>query len=455
MYICTLLECQTNTNRENMTTIWKCSEDPSDITHELTGQVSTNRNILLLCRWANGKVGAIFPVNDSLILCFSEVKAGSRNDPKLDFMPTQERLTDNSDINSHIISCGGIVAHWLLNSCGLHPVKTGLELFKDFNFRKNILYTLRERPYIEPLYESHLEKARTTARKDFELKQNLLRTQPGSWKPENKREFEFSLEDHLKEERRILYYDERNLFPFFRREDIEFMRAIAQDYQEYIQYKLDNSSISEAEEGKKTKGKKPKEDKPFVPTQDTFKIENTTEERLKLIFQFCIDQKWLDGSTRVEDWLLLFKGVPSPVLMVWKKEKSPALRDLFWMMDRDEDAEQKTFLESRRNYLHVVSSHFVSKKPSKGNPPAYITDFGGRNNQKQYEQPIELCRRILAWPKDKEIDLNALIYEMAEEQEKRMIDEAQTDNVSINKENAALQQGQRTSRETIRHTKIK
>lgn len=433
-----------------MTTIWKCSEDPNDITPELTGQVSKNRNILLLCRWANGKVGAIFPVDNRLTLCFSKVKAGSRNDPELVLNPIQDNLTDNSNIDSHIISCGGIVAHWLLDSCGLHPTKNGWEILNDINFRKNILHALRERPYIEPLYEQHLETARTTANKLFESQLDEIRTQPGAWKPENKSKFVFSLENHLKEERRMSQYDERHLYPFFRHEDIEFMHAIAQDYQEYIQYKLDNSSISETEEGKK-----PKEEKPFVPTQDTFKIENTTEERLKLIFQFCIEQKWLDGSTRVEDWLLLFKGVPSPVLMVWEKEKSPALRDLFWMMDRDEDAEQKTFLESRRNYLHIVSSHFVSKKPSKGNPPAYITDFGGRNNQKKYEQPIELCRRILAWPKDKEIDLNVLIYEMHEEQKKRMIEEVQLENVSINKENAAQQQGQRTPRETIRHTKIK
>lgn len=444
-------------NKEIMTTIWKCSEDPSDITHELTGQVSTNRNILLLCRWANGKVGAIFPVNDSLILCFSEVKAGSRNDPKLDFVPTQERLTDNSDINSHIISCGGIVAHWLLDSCGLHPTKTGLELFKDFNFRKNILYILRERPYIEPLYESHLEKARTTARKDFELKQNVLRTQPGSWKPENKREFEFSLEDHLKEERRILYYDERNLFPFFRHEDVEFMRAIAQDYQEYIQYKLSCAFTNTSTQPEDKETTTQKEKKPFVPIQDTFEIENTNEERLRLVFQLCIDQKWLDELTRVEDWLKLFAGVPSDVRMVWDNDARHALRNLFWMMDREYDAERKTFLKPRKNYLQVVSSHFVSEKPSKENPQPYITDFNGRNNQQQYKQPIEFCRRVL-----KGEDFDIIIFEMVEAQKKSedqksksMFGEGQPDNIIIDEDNAALQRGQRTPRKPIRQTKIK
>lgn len=443
-------------NKEIMTTIWKCSEDPNDITPELTGQVSKNRNILLLCRWANGKVGAIFPVDNRLTLCFSKVKAGSRNDPELVLNPIQDNLTDNSNIDSHIISCGGIVAHWLLDSCGLHPTKNGWEILNDTNFRKNILHALRERPYIEPLYEQHLETARTTANKLFESQLDEIRTQPGAWKPENKSKFVFSLENHLKEERRMSQYDERHLYPFFRHEDIEFMRAIAEDYQEYIQYKLNTLSIDvppQTIDGKKEIEKK----KPFVPTKDTFEIQNTTAERLRQVFQLCIDQKWLDELTRVEDWLKLFAGVPSDVRMIWNNDARHALRDLFWMMDREFDAERKTFLKPRKNYLQIVSSHFMSEKPSKGNPQPYITDFTGRNNQQQYNQPIEFCRRVL-----KGEDFDKIIFEMLEAQKKSedqknesMIDEAMPENVTIDEDNAALQQGQRTPRKTIRQTKIK
>ena len=440
-----------------MTTNWKCSEDPNDITHELTGQISKNPNILQLCRWANGKVGAIFPIKDSQTLCFSKVKAGNRNDPELVLNPLQEMPTNNSDIDSSIISCEGIVAHWLLDSCGLHPTKTGFEILNDTNFRKNILYALKERPHLEPLYEKHLEVALTTARKLFESQQDEIRTQPGSWKPENKREFKFSLENHLKEERRMLQYDERHLYSFFRQEDIEFMRDIAKDYQEYIQSKLDNSSISQTEEENITKGKKPNEEEPFVPTQDTFEIKNTTVERLKLIFQFCIDRKWLNALTRVEDWLKLFTGVPSDVCMVWDYDARHALRDLFWMMDRECDAEEKTFLKPRKNYLQIVSSHFVSVKPSKENPHPYITEFNGRNNQQQYKQIIEYCRRIL-----KGEDIDIIIYEMLQAQEeskdqknKSIIEETMPDNIKIDEDNAALQRGQRTPRKPIRQTNIK
>ena len=140
--------------------------------------------------------------------------------------------------------------------------------------------------------------------------------------------------------------------------------------------------------------------------------------------------------------------------MVWDIKKSDALRDLFWMMDREKDAEGKSFLKPRRDYLHVVSSHFVSEKPSKSNPTPYITVFSGRNNKKEYEQPIEFCRRILAWPKDKEIDINTIIFEMTEEYKKKeMIFQVQPD-TNIDKNNAAMQDGQRTPRETIRQTKI-
>lgn len=442
-----------------MITTWKCSEDPKDITHDLTGQVSQDSTLLQLCRWGNGRVGAIVPVSGSLMLYFSEVLAdSSRGCPQLDFKPAYGKERDAQDLDSHIVSCGGIVARWLLDSRGLHPDSHGFAMLNDPNFRANILHTLKENPYFDTLYETHFEAAREEARRIFESLQNERRKKLGAWKPENK-EFKFSLEEHLKEERRMSQYDERHLYPFFRQDDIKFMRAIVQDYQEYIQYLIKTSSTdlptpSTEQEEKNPKEKKPKEEKLFVPTQDTFKIENTTMKSLQEVFQLCIDNKWLDELTRLEDWQKLFAGVPSPVLMVWNIEKSAALRDLFWMMDREKDAEKKSFLESRRDYLRVVSSHFVSEKPSKDNPHPYITDFGGRNNQKEFEQPIEFCRRILAWPKDKEIDINTIIFEMTEEYEKKkMIDQAQPD-VKIDKNNAAMQDGQRTPRETIRQTKI-
>ena len=445
-------------NTEPMITIWKCSEDPNKVTPELTGQVSKNHYTVLLCRWANGKVGAIFPVYDNQILCFSAVKPGSRNSPELEFIPTHKMEADNSDIDSHIISYGGIVARWLLDSCGLHPIKTGLEILNDHNFRKNILYAVREEPHLELLYESHLEATRIAARNAFELQHNVPPTHPGAWKPENKREFEFSFEEHLKEERRMKEYDEQYLYPFFSHEDIKFMRAIAQDYQEYIQYKYVSSSVSQDGEKKKTKVEKPKEkEKIFVPIQDTFEIENTTEERLQKVFQFCIDRKWLDDSTRVDDWLKLFAGVPSDVRMIWDNESRHALRDLFWVMDREKDAEEKTFLKARRNYLHIVSSHFISEKPSQNNPKPYITDFSGRNNQKQYKQAIDFCRRILRGE-----DYDKIIFDMLEAQNKAevqtdgsMHNDGMPENISVNKSNIALQQGLRTPKKTIRQTKIK
>jgi hypothetical protein len=99
----------------------------------------------------------------------------------------------------------------------------------------------------------------------------------------------------------------------------------------------------------------------------------------------------------------------------------------------------------------------MSEKPSKGNPQPYITDFTGRNNQQQYNQPIELCRRVL-----KGEDYDKIIFEMLEAQKKSedqknesMIDEAMPENVTIDEDNAALQRGQRTPRKPIRQTKIK
>jgi hypothetical protein len=198
--------------------------------------------------------------------------------------------------------------------------------------------------------------------------------------------------------------------------------------------------------------KEPKEEeKIFVPIQDTFEIANTNEERLQKVFQFCRDRKWLDDSTRVDDWLILFAGVPSDVRMIWDNESRHALRDLFWVMDREKDAEEKTFLKARRNYLHIVSSHFISEKPSQNNPKPYITDFSGRNNQKQYKQAIDFCRRILRGE-----DYDKIIFDMLEAQtDGSMHNDGMPENISVNKSNIALQQGLRTPQKTIRQTKIK
>ena len=429
---------------------WKCSEDPNEITSNLTGQVSV-LNVLQICRWANRKVGAIVPVSSGLKLYFAEyLPDSSRGDPRMDFEPEYGKECDNPDLDSHTVSCGGIVARWLLESRGLHPSCHGLELFNDANFRKNILNTLKEDPYIDTLYETHLEEERATARKIFESLQDERRRQLGAWKHENNSEFKFSLEEHLKEERRMLQYDERHLYPFFCQEDVEYMRAIAQDYQEYIQYKLNKQSVDIALPS--VEKKKSKEDRPFVPTENTFNIEHTTQERLRLIFDVCIKKRWLDSSTRIDDWLKLFAGVPSKVLMVWRYEERPALRDLFKMMAYDKDGEQETFIAPRKRYLHIVSSHFVTERLSRNKKPVYITNFNCRHREGD-KQSIELCRRILAWPIDEELDLNVLLHEMSEDnQKKEMIDEAQPD-ITIDRRNAALQEGQRTPSGTIRYPK--
>lgn len=450
-----------------MTTIWKCSEDPTDITQELTGQVSPSRNVLQLCRWANGRVGAIVPLYDTPMLYFTEVVPDSaRHDPQLDFEPAYDDEIDNSDLDSHIVSRGGIVARWLLDRRGLHPFSHGFAIWNDSNFRKNILHTLKENPYFDTLYETHLEAAREEARRIFESTQEERRKKLGAWKPENK-EFKFSLEKHLKEERIMNEYDELHLYPFFRQEDVDFMRAIVQDYREYIQHLIRTSSTdvqtsSTEQEEKNPKEKKPKDEKPFVPTKDTFKIEHTTVERLQQVFQQCMDHKWLGEYTRVEDWLKLFTGVPSEVRMVWKYEERPALRDLFKMMAYDKDGEQKSFISPRKGYLTIVSSHFVSEEPTPNKPYAYITNFECRH-RKGDESAIEMCRRVL---NGEEID--TIVFEMIEKHKKlqaqkeseaqnrkSIIGEASPDNVTINKANAAWQAGQRVPSETIRSTKIK
>ena len=430
-----------------MTTIWKCSEKSTDITPHLTGQVSPNCNILQLCRWVNGRVGAIVPISGTLTMYFTEVLPdSSRNSPRMDFEPEYGKEWDNPDLESHIVSYGGIVARWLIESRGLHPNGNGFELFNDSNFRKNILNTLKEEPYFDTLYETHLEAAREEARRIFDSMRDKRRKKPGAWKPENK-EFKFSLEQHLKEERNMTRINESYLYPFFRKEDVEFMRAITKDYHDYIQYLIKKTSTDTPPSPSEEK-EKHKEEKPFEPTQDTFEIANTTPERLKEVFLLCIENKWLDDSTRVDDWLKLFSGVPSPVRMVWDVEKSDALRDLFYMMDKKKDAEGKTFLKPRKNYLQIVSSHFVSNKPTRNNPRPYITDFGGRNNKKEYEQKIEYCRRIL-----KGEDTNKIIYEMLQEQNKSKkqkegsyIEEAMPEHLQINRDNAALQDSLYNSR---------
>jgi len=425
-------------------TNWKCDSNTNEITPELTGQVSPNRHNLQLCRWANGRVGAIVPLNDYLMLYFSEVTPDSpREDPQLDFKPTTGRELEDPGLNSHIISCGGIVARWLIESRALHPSCCGIMMLNDPNFRKNILKTFKENPFLEPLYERHLEAAHIKAQALFEAQQNELRTKPGAWKPENKREFEFSPANHLKDERRMLEFDERNLYPFFRQEDVEFMRAIAQDYQEYIQYKFSSTSADTSTQPEKEIQKPKKEKKEFKPTDGTFNMENTTEERLILIFNYCIGVKWLDTSTRVDDWLKLFSGVPSKVTLVWNYKDRPALRDLFKMMAYDVDTEQQTFLSPRKGYLTIVSSHFVSEKPSKNKPLKYIVDLNCRHREGD-KQKIELCRRILAYPPGEEIDTDAIAYDIMQE---GMPD------VTFNQDNAALQAGLRTPRKTIRSPK--
>ena len=165
-------------------------------------------------------------------------------------------------------------------------------------------------------------------------------------------------------------------------------------------------------------------------------------EGLKGVFKVCIGNKWLDDTTLVDDWLKLFAGVPSPVFLIWDAEKSDALRDLFSMMVREKDAEDKTFLKNRKNYLQIVSSHFVSEKPSRKNPCPHITDFGGRNNKKEYEQTIEYCRRVL-----KGEDPERIIYEMLQEhkkskhrREQSIFENGMPDNISVDKDNAALQE---------------
>ena len=431
----------TNIKVEEMMTIWKCSEESTDITPVLTGQVSPNCNNLQLCRWANGKVGAIVPIRGVLTLYFTEVLPGSsRNDPQMDFEPEYGKEWDSPNFESHIVSCGGIVARWLQECRGFHPNGNGFAMLNDSNFRKNILHSLKEDPYFDTLYETHLEAAREEARRIFESLKDERRKKPGAWRPENK-EFRFSLEQHLKDERTMTEFDKRHLYPFFRKEDVEFMRAIVQDYQEYIQYLIGTTSNDVPAPSTEQEKKKPKEEKPFVPTQDTFELENTTVERLKLVFKLCIENKWLNEFTRVEEWEKLFAGVPSLVHMVWDVEKSDALRDLFSMMVREKDAEGKSFLKTRRDYLHVVSSHFVSEKPSRKNPCPYITDFGGRNNKKEYEQRIEFCRRIL-----KGEDLDKILFEMKETYNKPkgqktscMFEDAMPENIKIDKDNSALQ----------------
>lgn len=442
----------------------KFSEDPTDITLDLTGQISQCHN-LQLCRWANRKVGAIVPVRGSLTLYFSEVLSdSSRNDIRMDFEPEYGKEWDNPDLDSHIVSYGGIVAQWLIGSRGLLSDSHGIALLNDPNFRANMLHTLKEEPFLDTLYDAHFETAQANARMIFESLQNERRKKPGAWKRENK-EFVFSMEEHIKEELRMLWYDERHLYPFFRQEDVEFMRAIAQDYQKYIQYKINTQPTdvpppSSDHEEKNPKGKKPKEEELFEPTTDTFKIENTTTERLQQVFQLCTDRKWLDENTRVDDWLKLFANISSNVIMVWDYNARPALRDLFKMMAYDKDGEQKSFISPRRGYLRIVSSHFVSEKPTPNKPYAYITNFDCRH-RKGDKQSIEYCRRLL-----KGEDIDKIIFEMVKEQQKAeekkkaealnnesVIDQVQPDNIIINEDTAAQQQGQHTPRKAIRSPK--
>lgn len=176
------------------------SNEPDE---DLIDKISSNAQSRKICRWNNGRVGAIFPDISGNILDFREYKLYDGPDDNLSYpkgiRPVKEGDEENNECKELLAS--GIVAYYLNTRKKKNPKDIFAEYLEE---KKKLFFFLR----------------------DGEMQ---------AWNPKYKSEFPYL--EHIKEEKLYIKISSR-IFDFLSNDDVDEIKGMINNYMNFVEYQM-------------------------------------------------------------------------------------------------------------------------------------------------------------------------------------------------------------------------